>query len=849
METKSCRKTTASRRTPAALFVALALAASCFLAAFALAAEVQETAPEASSQPSSLRLVPSAVRLQGADASQQFLVMGKFSDGLERDVTAQAEFSGSKAGLIRFSAHSRIQPLADGDLVLTARVAGREATSTIAIRGSQEKRPFSFPRDIGSLLTQQGCNNTTCHGAVPGQGGFKLSTNATYPRDDYKWIVEGGKFEVLTAEMEEPPHPRVNLKDPEKSLILQKATLQVPHGGGFRFGSDSPQYTRILQWIQSGAPYGEEGESENIQIESLEVFPRESVLDLDGNQQILVTAHLSNGRREDVTQQVVYESINRSVVDVDEGGLVEAHKTGETSVLIRAPGRAAAVRFGVIADPLPSYPEVPENNFIDRHVFAKLKKFNIVPSELSSDAEFLRRVCLDLTGTLPPPNRVREFLASRSPDKRNRIIEILLNSPEFEEFLFFRYGEIFRWYGGATQLGKDTQLYGEWLRQSIAINKPYDQLAVDRIAAQGYDGPSRFFYQLRFIIPPAEMIAEQVRIYLARRLDCARCHNHPFEAWSQDQFWGMAAFYGRMVDLRDSAMDDSLLLDDPALKDQVVHPRTKKVVQPRFLDGRELPEIERTDLRMKLAQWIVSHPYFAEAFVNRVWDWFLGKGIVDPVDDFRSTNPPTHPELLKALAEDFRVNGHDVKHLMRVIVQSRTYQLSGIPNETNRGDRLNFSHGLPKPLPAAVLLDAISQVTEVPEKFASGDRGFASGTRAIALMPSMPSQFMDVFERNERKTLPEGKPEPALATPLDDGTYDVAARIRRDELSEATGFEMPEGRFETLGGLVVTLLQRIPATGDAVTFRGWTFRVTAMDGRRVDRVRIERPGATRRSVG
>jgi len=766
METKSFRKTAAGRRTPAALTAVLALGAVCFLATLAQAAEVGETAQGASPQPSSLRLVPSEVRLQGADASQQFLVMGTYSDGLERDLTAQAEFSGSKSGLIRFAAHSRIQPLADGDLVLTAKVAGREATASIAIRGSQEKRPFSFPRDIGSLLTQQGCNNTTCHGAVPGQGGFKLSTNATYPRDDYKWIVKGGKFEVLTAEMEEPPHPRVNLKDPGKSLILQKATLQIPHGGGLRFGSDSPQYARILQWIQAGAPYGEEGESENIQIESLEVYPRESVLDLDGKQQILVTAHLSDGRREDVTRQVVYESINRSVVDVDEGGLVKAHKTGETSVLVRAPGRAAAVRFGVIADPLPSYPEVPENNFIDRHVFAKLKKFNIVPSELSSDAEFLRRVCLDLTGTLPPPNRVREFLASKDPDKRNRIIEILLNSPEFEEFLFFRYGEIFRWYGGATQLGKDTQLYGEWLRQSIAINKPYDQLAVDRIAAQGYDGPSRFFYQLRFIIPPAEMIAEQVRIYLARRLDCARCHNHPFEAWSQDQFWGMAAFYGRMVDLRDSAMDDSLLVDDPALKDQVVHPRTKKVVQPRFLDGRELPEGERTDLRMKLAQWIVSHPYFAEAFVNRAWDWFLGKGIVDPVDDFRSTNPPTHPELLKALAEDFRVNGHDVKHLMRVIVQSRTYQLSGIPNQTNRGDRLNFSHALPKPLPAAVLLDAISQVTEVPEKFASGDRGFAAGTRAIALMPSMPSQFMDVFERNERKTLPEGKPEPALAQAL-----------------------------------------------------------------------------------
>lgn len=766
MEVRSTRKIFASHRRLGALFVMLGLGAVSFLAAFAQASEVGGAALGTSPQLLSLSLVPSELQLQGADASQQFLVMGKFSDGLERDLTSQAEFFSSKSGLIRFTTHSRVQPLLDGDLVLTAKVAGKKAVAIIGIRGSQEKRPFSFSRDIGSLLTQQGCNNTTCHGAVPGQGGFKLSTNATYPQNDYKWIVEGGKFEVLTAELEGSPEPRVNLKDPGKSLILLKATVQVPHGGGLRFAPDSPQYARILQWIQAGAPYGEEGQSENIQIESLEVHPRESVLDLEGKQQILVTAHLSNGQREDVTQQVVYESMNRSVVDVDAGGVVEAHKTGETSVLIRAPGRAAAVRFGVIANPILSYPEVQENNFIDRHVFAKLQKFNIVPSKLSSDAEFLRRVCLDLTGTLPPPERVREFLVSPDPDKRKRIIEILLNSPEFEDFLFFRYGEIFRWYGGATQLAKDTQLYGEWLRKSVAINKPYDQMAVERIAAQGYDGPSRFFYQLRFIIPPEEMIAEQVRIYLARRLDCARCHNHPFEAWSQDQFWGLAAFYGRMVDLRDSVMDDSLLVDDPTLKDRVVHPRTKKVVQPRFLDGRELPESEQVDLRMKLAQWIVSHPYFAEAVVNRVWDWFFGKGIVDPVDDFRSTNPPTHPELLKALARDFRTNGHDVKHLMRVIVQSRTYQLSGVPNETNRGDRLNYSHALPKPLPAAVLLDAISQVTEVPEKFISADRGFASGTRAISLTPGISSQFMEIFERNERKTLPEGKPEPALAQAL-----------------------------------------------------------------------------------
>ncbi len=756
-----------------------------------------------SAKPPSLRLVPSEVVLRGTESSQTFLVMGTFEGGLERDLTSQAEFSLSNPDLAQLSPLCRVTPRADGDLLLRARVDGQEARATIRIVDAQAKRPLSFAREVGTILTRSGCNDTTCHGAVPGQGGFKLSLNASYPRQDYKWIVQGGKFQVLTDESSEPRKPRIDLEAPEKSLLLLKPTLQVSHGGGRRFGADSPEYARILQWIRQRAPYGPEGESETPWIEKLEVYPRQAVLDPKGRQQILVTAHLSNGQREDVTHRVVYESGDEAVLKVSQEGLVRARRPGETSVLIRAPGQVASARFGVLANRLISYPRVPERNFIDRFVFGKLGRLNMVPSDLSSDEEFLRRVCLDLTGTLPPADRVRAFIASPDLHKRDKLIETLLNSPEYEEYLFFRYAEIFRWYGG----GRHTQRYGEWLRRSIAENKPYDRLAVERIAAQGYDGPTRFYYLGYSLIPPEDLIAEQVRIYLGRRLDCARCHDHPFEAWSQDQFWGMAAFYGRLVDVRRTLMDDSLLLDSPLRANKVVHPRTKQVVEPRFLDGTLLPQEERADLRLKLAQWMVSHPYFAQALVNRVWDWFFGRGIVDPVDDFRSTNPPTHPELLRALAADFREHGHDLKHLMRVIVRSRTYQLSGTPNETNRGDHLNFSHALPRPLEAAVLLDAISEATGVPDLF----KGVPPGTRAISLLPKAPSEFMEIFNRNERRTLPEDRPEPTLAQAL----HMLTGKTFTEKVSQRGGrvsrlLESGASEREIIEELYLSALSRLP---------------------------------------
>ena len=726
----------------------------------------------------SVRLLPEEVTLWGVKATQRVLVLGQYSDGLERDVTHRSHFSLSDSRVGQVDRAGRVTALADGQAVLTAALEGQVATREVWVEGSQESRPFSFAREIGGIFTKRGCNTNDCHGSVKGKGGFKLSANALYPREDYQWIVEGGTYQVLSAESAGPKTPRINLKEPEKSLLLLKPTFAVPHGGGERFGEDSPDYETIVNWVRQGAPYGEDSEEQSVKIERLEVLPQAVVLDREGQHQLLVRAHLSTGRQEDITEQVLYVSNNPEVVKVNSEGLVQAVETGETAIMIRAAGKAISAGFGVIAYPIADYPEAVHRNFIDKHVFAKLRKFNILPSELSSDAEFLRRVCLDVAGTLPPPGRVREFLASKDPDKRDKLIETLLHSPEYVDYWTFRFSDFLRVsYESGNEI--HCQMYAQWIRDSIAQNKPYDQIAGERIAGQGYNGPTRHYYNGSELRLPADVMAEQVRVFFGRRLDCAQCHNHPYENWSQDQFWEMTAFFGRVTQLGDLAEGGSpTIIDDAAghglqgQGEKVTHPRTKEKVEPKFLDGRPLPESERFHPRSRLREWMISHPYFAQAIANRIWGYFFGRGIVHPVDDFRLTNPPTHPELLEALAEDFKTHGYNLKHLIRRIVQSRTYQLSSSRNETNRDDRVNYSQALPRPLDAEILLDAISQVTGVAEEFAVGYypnyRRLPPGTRAVHLAQPdfFPSRFLDLHGRPNRQMVPERKVEPNLGQAL-----------------------------------------------------------------------------------
>jgi hypothetical protein len=723
----------------------------------------------------SLRLVPENAVLSGARSSQRFVVLGKYSDRLERDVTSSSQFSTTDPGVVQISQPGLAEAKADGKTLVKVELNGRAAQATVRVEDAGKERPLTFQRDVAALLTRHGCNGSNCHGGVKGRGGFKLSLNGTYPREDFQWIMEGGTYQVLTDEPVGPRIPRINLKEPEKSLLLLKPTFTVPHSGGERFAAGSDEYMTLLKWIREGAAFGTQGDGA-AKIDRIEVFPPESVLEPAGRQQLLVTAELSNGRREDITSQVLYVSNNPEVVTVTPEGVVEAVKPGETSVIVRAPGHHLSASFGVISSPIAGYPDATPKNFIDEFILSKLRRFHLIPSPLADDGEFLRRVCLDVTGTLPPPNRVREFLPGKDSLKREKLLEILFQSPEYVDYWTFRFADLFRvalFPSGGN--AKFSRFYWEWLRKQIAENRPYNDIARERIAAQGYDGPSRHYLPILQPPLPEDAMAEEVRVFLGRRLDCAQCHNHPFEHWAQDQFWGMTAFFQRLTFYWFLEVGtEAIVLDDPdgysrrGNMGKVVHPRTKKEVVPAFLDGKTLPVHSRQDPRMALAEWMTSHPAFAETAVNRMWGLFFGRGMVEPVDDFRSTNPPTHPELLKALAQDFKQNGYDLKHLIRQIVHSRTYQLSSVTNDTNRDDRTNFSRRMPRPLDAEILLDAISQVTEVPEIFRAGSGQAPPGTRAIDLKePDMyPSQFLDVCNRPTRQMLPERNSKPSLRQAL-----------------------------------------------------------------------------------
>ena len=734
----------------------------------------------------SIRIQPQDRTLSGAGASQQLLVIGVFSDSTEQDLTDDAKWSLSDPALARIADGALLFALADGALTVTATVHDRSATTSFRLERTQLQRPFSFARDIAGIFTRRGCNGTACHGSVKGRGGFHLSTTASNPREDYDWITKGGGYQVLTDAPKGPRVPRIDLQDSAKSLLLMKPSMTVAHGGGLRLPKDSKDYRTILDWVRNGAPFGQPPESE-VKIVSLEVAPRLVVFSPGNRHRLLVTAHLADGSRQDFTGEVAYQAINPEVAQITENGVLTAEKSGETAVLVRAAGLTASATVGVVNAPVLDYPNISRVNFIDDYVFSKLRKFQIVPSSLSSDSEFLRRICLDLAGTLPPPDRVREFLASKDPKKRERLIDALMASPEFVDYWTFRFSDLFRVAVFPNGLStKWSDMYWRWIHDSIASKKPYDQMARERLAAQGYDAPSRHYLPYTVISPPAEIMSEEVRVFFGRRLDCAQCHNHPYENWTQNQFWGMAAFFDRMFILSNT-LTDSVIFDHPIHQDlgsadvngsiKLLHPRTKAEVKPALLDGTVIQGSDTVNPRRDLARWMTSHPYFAEAAVNRIWSSFFGRGIVDPVDDFRSTNPPTHPELLEKLAQDFRDHGHDLRHLMRLIATSRTYQLSGLVTETNKDDLINYSHAMSRPLDAEVLLDAISDTTGVPEVFstavsdtnASGAGQAPVGTRAINLHQSdlYFSRFLDVYGRPNRLSVPERNAKANLSQALD----------------------------------------------------------------------------------
>ncbi|MBL8179013.1 MAG: DUF1549 domain-containing protein, partial [Bryobacterales bacterium] len=450
---------------------------------FSMVALLCGVALSGAERPVSLRVYPRQVSLAGAKASQQFLAIARLGDGTERDVTDEASWTLSAPGLASMKG-ARLSAVGDGKISLTAAFGGAKAAAEVQIAGTGQARALSFTRDVVEVLTKHGCNSAACHGGVKGRGGFKLSANALFPKDDYEWITKGGAYQVLTSEVKGERVPRIDRQHAEKSMLVAKASMAVPHGGGRRFAADSEDYRMLVEWIRSGAEYGAEAGAGPV-LAGLDVYPPMVALPVEGKRRIVVTARFRDGHTEDFTHKVIYSSNSTDTASVSADGVVTGVRRGETAVLIRAAGQLASAPVGVVGAPVANYPSLASFNFIDDHVLRKLKAFHLVPSELSSDGEFLRRVCLDLTGTLPPVARVREFLASKDAKKREKVVDALIGSPEFVEYWTFRFSDLFRvaiFANGLTP--KFSQKYWEWIRSNIETNRPYHEVAKERLSAQ-----------------------------------------------------------------------------------------------------------------------------------------------------------------------------------------------------------------------------------------------------------------------------------------------------------------------------------------------------------------------------
>lgn len=583
----------------------------------------------------------------------------------------------------------------------------------------------SFRNEVMAVLSKAGCNLGVCHGNQNGKAGFKLSLRGQDPSLDWQSLTHDqfGR--------------RTNRLDPQRSLILEKATVHVAHEGGQRFSTDSLEYGILLEWIAGGL---KRDPPETPKLTRIEAAPCESILvDPADSVQLSVKAVFSDGSARDVTRLAVYEPANK-LASVDQNGVVRRDGMGETTILVRFLDRQVPVRFAFV----PERPEFiirdsPENNYIDHHVFAKLRMLRINASELCDDVVFLRRAYLDLLGILPTASEARAFRTDRSADKRPRLVDALLERPEFADFWALKWSDLLR-NEEKTLDRKGVQSFHQWIRSSIAASQPVDLFVHDLVAARGstYSSPAANYYRAnRDPVSRAEATAQ---LFLGLRLQCAKCHNHPFDRWTQDDYYSWASLFAR-VDykiLENNRRDKNDLHEFDG--EQVVwmsrsgeleNPRTQESAVPRFLGDHAMPLAPDDDRLEALADWIVSehNPYFARSQINRIWYHLLGRGVVDPIDDFRATNPPSNPALLDTLAADFASHQFDLRHMLRTIMASRTYQLSAETNATNEEDEANFSHGLVRPLSAEQLLDSLNQVTGVSTRF----RGYPQGLRASQL--------------------------------------------------------------------------------------------------------------------
>jgi hypothetical protein len=699
-----------------------------------------------------LSLVPPRAVLVGPHAAQEMRALESSDGGFVADRTSQARLVSSNPRVARVGPDGVVRAAGDGAAIITAVLGARRATATVRVRDFRKPFAWSFVNHVQSVLTRAGCNSGACHGASAGKGGLKLSLRGYDSHAD---------FHALTRQA---LGRRVNPAEPTRSLLLQKASGGIPHGGGIRFRPGTPDYAVLAQWIGAGAPPPAAGD---LRVERLAVFPSAASLAKGARQRLLVQAWFSDGRSEDVTRWVKFTGADDAVARVTDAGLVTAQGPGETAISIWCLNKVAFARVGSPHPrPVPAavFARAERRNFIDELVLKKLQALRIPPAGPAGDEQFIRRAFLDAAGILPTPAEVAEFLADQAPNRRERLVDRLLARPEVTDYWAYKWSDLLL-VSSRRLPAKGMWSFYDWIRESVAANKPWDQFVRELLTARGStlrNGAANFYVLHK---DPIGLTETTTQAFLGMSLTCARCHNHPLEKWTQDQYYAMANLFGRVRLKNGDTAGETLVFS--ADQGDVTHPRLGVPMPPQPLDGTALPLEGPEDRREALAAWLTDkrNPFFARAIVNRVWRNFMGRGLVEAEDDLRLTNPPSNEELFAAVTRDFADHGFDLRRLMRAIMTSATYQRSSQPPAGGVADAKYYSAYIPRRLSAEVLLDAISQVTGVPTDFP----GYPRGTRALQLPDSqVASYFLTAFGRPERAQTCacERQEEPSVAQAL-----------------------------------------------------------------------------------
>ena len=683
-----------------------------------------------------IQAAPSALKLIHHRHEHSLTISGRTADGFAVDLSKQATLTSADPTIATIE-NGWVKPLKSGQTQITVQAAGQTVQVPVVVELPAVERPYSFRHEVMPVLSKGGCNMGACHGYSLGKNGFKLSLRGGEAVQDYQ-AVFGDQF-----------GRRVNLVKPSESLLLSKPLGDVPHRGGIRLSKGSLSQKILQTWIEQGAKSDFEDKAE---IEFVRIFPERFVIEPGQSHRLQLIAHYTDGTTRDVTKLAIFNVNTDGVAEVTDVGHVTAQGLGESAVVARFERKFAAARL-IVLNRKPDFKPtpVPTEHFIDQHVVAKLNDLKVTPSELSSDDEFLRRVSIDLIGLQPTAEEVRKFLADADPAKRTKAIDALFARPEFVDHWSLKWGDLLQ--NSRVRLNEPA-MYGfrEWIRGAVASNMPLDEMTRQLLTSKGgaADNPAGAYYLIsKDTNDTLERVAE---VFCGVRMLCARCHTHPMENWTQEDYYGLASFFNQVAPKNDPRMvgiPNARSVSLQLAAGFATNPRSGQAQPPRFLGGIQPPVSTGSDRRVQFATWLTAsdNPMFGRSLANRFWSYFFSRGIIDPVDDLRTTNPPINPELLDALTKDFIEHRFDVRHLMRRIVTSQTYQRSSVANDSNRHDTQNFSHSIPRRVSAEALLDSLVQATGVRENFGGAPAGFSAAQLPDA---EINSDFLALFGKPQR---------------------------------------------------------------------------------------------------